>query len=179
MIMKHFDSIILQEDIAVIDSNFEMERKQYQHKESNLKKDLELANKVRISDTSNDKSDLDLTSNVDDQTIGACTSNVDLSTESNTPTIMSQTSYPTTADVEKRLQVQLHQYQTSIPSQISTFDIQNTPKPKHKHLADKSQIMPCLTKMSSTTRTIKSWPFRISNKGKSKEHIIVNPFTVL
>ena len=179
MIMKYFDSVILQEEVAVTDSDFEIEKKQCQCEESNLKKDLELADKVGISDASDDKSDLDLTSNVDDQTIEACTSDVDLPTEPNTPTIMSQTSHSTIADVEKRLQVQLHQHQMSIPSQISTFDIQNTPKPKRKYLVDESQIMPCLTKMSSTTRTIESWPSRISNKGKSKEHVIVNPLTVL
>ena len=105
MIMKHFDSVILQEEVAVTDSDFEMERKQRQHEESNLKKDLELANEVGISDGSDDESDLDLTSNVDDQTIEACTSDVDLPTEPNTPTITSQTSRPTTADVEKMLQV--------------------------------------------------------------------------
>ena len=60
---------------------------------------------MRISNTSDDKSDLDLTFNVDDQTIGVCTSDVDLPTEPNTPTIMSQTSHSTIADVEKRLQV--------------------------------------------------------------------------
>ena len=86
-----------------MDSNFEIERKQYQHKKSNLKKNLELANEVGISNISDDESDLDLTSNVNDQTIGACTSDVNLLTEPNTLTIISQTSCPTTTDVKKRL----------------------------------------------------------------------------
>ena len=64
---------------------------------------MELVDEVGISDTSNDKLDLDLTSNVDNQTIGACTLDVDLLTELNTPTIISQTSYSITADIEKKL----------------------------------------------------------------------------
>src|SRR5437667_6658451 len=81
MIMKYFNSVILQEEVAVTDSDFEIEKKQCQCEESNLKKDLELADKVGISDASDDESDLDLTSNVDDQTIEACTSDVNLPTE--------------------------------------------------------------------------------------------------
>ena len=65
MIIKYFNSVILQEEVAIMDSNFEIERKQHQCKESSLKKDLELANEVGISDASNDKLDLDLISNVD------------------------------------------------------------------------------------------------------------------
>ena len=66
MIMKHFDSVILQEEVAVTDSDFEIERKQHQYEESNLKKDLELADEVEISNASDNELDLDLTSNVDD-----------------------------------------------------------------------------------------------------------------
>ena len=57
MIMKHFDQASLEEETEAMDPELESERIRREHEESDMRKDLEYADDIDISDISDDESD--------------------------------------------------------------------------------------------------------------------------
>src|SRR5205809_3653226 len=59
MIIKHFDSVILKEEVVSTDIALDIERKRYEQEEASRKEDLESADFIEISDCS----DIDIDEN--------------------------------------------------------------------------------------------------------------------
>src|SRR5437667_1480874 len=53
MIMKHFDSVILEEEVVSTDVTLDIRRKHYEQEEVSRKEDLESADFIEISDCNN------------------------------------------------------------------------------------------------------------------------------